>query len=337
MSGVRRLLPLALGAALLGAPATAAAHSEAEAAAEDRYAQIHPEPPRAVARGAGELRAAGQLPPAASYAATSPPPAATDVPAGTLRAGVGRADLTPPLMGKYFLGGWTRADRIGRGVSTRLTTSALVLERGGRRVALVAMADFAVPQGLQQAIAAKVADLGFSERDVIISATHTHSGTGGYANSQTLNTAAPGIEMILTNPASLAGLVAPAPADPQLYTFIVERVATAIRRAATGLRPAAAGWGHTTLHGITRNRSLIARLNDFGTSDPSKVPYERTIDPNVDVLRVDALTAATCTAEVRRSARTSRSAARRAKTLTTRARRARRAAARARGRARTVA
>ncbi|WP_040601075.1 neutral/alkaline non-lysosomal ceramidase N-terminal domain-containing protein, partial [Patulibacter medicamentivorans] len=274
----------------------------------------------------GELRAAGELPPAASYATGTPAPPAPDVPADVLRAGVGRADLTPPLMGKYFLGGWTRADRIGRGVSTRLTTSALVLQRGGRRVALVAMADFAVPQGLQQAIAAKVADLGFSERDVIISATHTHSGTGGYANSQTLNTAAPGIDMILANPASLAGLIAPSPADPQLYTFIVNRVATAIRRATNGLRPAAAGWGHTTLYGITRNRSLVARLNDFGTSDPSKVPYEKTIDPNVDVLRVDALTAATCTAQVRRSAKRATSAARRARTLARRATSARRAA-----------
>ncbi|WP_026913006.1 neutral/alkaline non-lysosomal ceramidase N-terminal domain-containing protein [Patulibacter minatonensis] len=319
------LLPAALVAALACAP-VAAAHSEAEEAAEEVYAAKHPAKAAVTPAGSDAIRLRAKIAPPASYAATAAVPGPPKkVPAGALRAGVGRADLTPPRTG-YFLGGWTRADRVGHGVSTRLTTSAIVLEKDGRRVALVAMADFAVPQGLQQAVAAKVQDLGLNERTVILSATHTHSGTGGFANTPTLNTAAPGAQLILSDPTSLAGLVAPSKADPQLYTFIVDQVATAIRRAAGSMGPAAAAWGHTTLSGLTRNRSLVARLADFGTTDASKVPYAKTINPSVDVLRVDRLVGPTCTPAVRRAAKRATTLKRRATAATRTLTRARRTA-----------
>jgi hypothetical protein len=49
--------------------------------------------------------------------------------AATLRAGAGQADITPPQTG-YYLGGWTRADRIAQGQSSRLYANTLVLQRG---------------------------------------------------------------------------------------------------------------------------------------------------------------------------------------------------------------
>jgi len=61
--------------------------------------------------------------------------AAAPAQAQPLPAGIARADTTPPT--GYAFGGWTRADRVGRGVHTRLNATALVLERGDRRVALV--------------------------------------------------------------------------------------------------------------------------------------------------------------------------------------------------------
>jgi hypothetical protein len=72
--------------------------------------------------------------------------AAAPAQAANLRAGVGRADITPRT--GYYLGGWTRTDRIARGQHTRLFASALVLERGGRKVALVAVELFMAPGGL---------------------------------------------------------------------------------------------------------------------------------------------------------------------------------------------
>jgi len=215
-------------------------------------------------------------------------------PAQELRAGIARADITPPT--GYAFGGWTRADRVGRGVHTRLAATALVLERGDRRVALVAVDLFAATGGLVKEAAERNADLGFSERNVLVSASHTHAGPSGYASFSTFNTLAPSTETI-GRPQSFAELISPRPADRQLYTFLVERLALAIRRAARTTAPAAVGWGEARLTGITENRSLEAHLADHGiiaepgTRRPQDDPdgAEHTIDPEVHVLRVDRL------------------------------------------------
>lgn len=224
----------------------------------------------------------------------SPAGAASVARGDDLVAGVGRADITPQT--EYYLGGFTRADRLGRGVHTRLYAHALVLQRGARKVALVSVELFAVPGGLAQQVAQMVSRHGFSERNVVISATHTHSGPGGYANFPTYNTAAPSTSTV-TDPFSFARLLHPAPADVQLYTFLVKRIAIAIARADANRGPAVAGWGERQLVGLTQNRSLEAHLANFGiheafgTGNVSQAPggYPETIDPNVDVLRVDKL------------------------------------------------
>jgi hypothetical protein len=218
-------------------------------------------------------------------------PAAADA---ALRAGAGKADITPAT--GYYLGGWTRYDRTGHGQLTRLQSRALVLENGGRKVALVSVDLFMIPGGMVRHIGERLASRGLSERNILISASHTHSGPGGYANFPTLNTAAPSTQTA-TDPASFAALLSPGPADPQLYRFLVEQIATAIRRADDNLAPASAAWGSARILGLTRNRSLEAHLanhrilKEYGEGRVSDDPggYEHTIDPDVDVLRVDKL------------------------------------------------
>lgn len=215
-------------------------------------------------------------------------------PAATLRAGAAQTDITPPQIG-YDMGGWTRADRKVNGQQTRLSAKALVLERGGRKVALVAAELFMIPGGLQNHVAEAVADLGFDRSTVLLAATHTHAGPSGFANYPTLNTGSPNLSMILTDPTSLRLLLDPVKADRQLYTFIVRQIASAIREADAGRKPAVAGWGERQLLGVTKNRSLEAHLANHGikqsprSGKPEQDPEgaEHTIDPNVDVLRVD--------------------------------------------------
>ncbi len=222
--------------------------------------------------------------PAAAGAAVSP----------TLRAGVGKADITPQT--GYYLGGWTRADRVAHGQHTRLFSRALVLERGGKKFALVQVDLFMIPGGMVKQIGEILASRGFSEQNILISASHTHSGPGGYANFATLNTAAPSLQTI-TDPTSFTNFLAPKKADPLLYTFLTKQISTAIRRADDDRAIATAGWGSAQLTGLTRNRSLEAHLADHGiikargqgkeSDDPGG--YVHTIDPQVNVLRVDKL------------------------------------------------
>ena len=223
----------------------------------------------------------------AALAAAAPADAA-------LRAGAGKADITPAT--GYYLGGWTRADRVAQGQHTRLQSRALVLENGRRKVALVSIDLFMVPGGMVKHIGERLAARGLTERNILISASHTHSGPGGYANYPTLNTAAPSMQTA-TDPASFMSLLRPGPADPQLYRFLTDQITTAIRRADDDLAPAAAAWESARILGLTRNRSLEAHLADHdiirarGEGRESDDPggYEHTIDPQVDVLRVDKL------------------------------------------------
>jgi neutral ceramidase len=215
--------------------------------------------------------------------------------AATLRAGAGQADITPPQTG-YYLGGWTRADRKAQGQSTRLYANTLVLQRGSRKVALVAAELFAIPAGMQEDIARRVAGLGFDRTSVLLQASHTHSGPGGFFPNATYNTAAPSLETA-TDPFSFVRLLDPPPADVQLYTWLVDRISASIERANADLAPAQAAWGHATLTGVTQNRSIEAHLADHGIhvptgqGTPSMDPdgVNDTIDPNVDVLRVDKI------------------------------------------------
>src|SRR3954452_11912129 len=222
--------------------------------------------------------------------------------AAPLSAGVGIADITPQT--GYYLGGWTRADRTSHGQHTRLHSRALVLKEGSRKVALVQVDLFMIPAGMQKQIAAMGASRGFREDNVLISASHTHSGPGGFANFKTFNTAAPSLQTA-TDPISFYRLLDPKPADPQLYTFLTKQIATAlptqiataIRRPDSDLGPATAGWGSATIEGLTQNRSIEAHLadhgviEDVGTGNASQDPLGivHTIDPGVSVLRVDKL------------------------------------------------
>lgn len=230
--------------------------------------------------------------PAAAAVRTAPAPgdAATRIArsaaTGTLRAGAGRADITPPT--GYYFQGWVRSDARGNGVLTRLYARVIVLQRGSQKVALVAEDLNGIAGGMLADAANLVKDRGFSERNVIDSASHTHGGPGSYYNFGTYNSVFP-----TKNSLTAVKL----DADPQLYTFLVKRLALAIRRADADLAPASAGWGSTQILGLTHNRSLEAHLadhgilKDYGQGRESDDPdgYAHTIDPAVDVLRVDKI------------------------------------------------
>ena len=205
-------------------------------------------------------------------------------PGDRLSAGVGRADITPPT--GYFMLGWARGDARIAGQHTRLFARALVLKRGERKVALVAADLNSISGGIVTEAVRQLDDLGYTERDVVVSAGHTHAGPTGYFTYNFKNSVFPTPK----TPKAQADDI-----EPQLYAFMARRLALAIRRAHADLAPAVAAWGTSRLSGVTRNRSLEAHLADHGVQrdpgtghehdDPGG--YEHTIEPEVDVLRVD--------------------------------------------------
>lgn len=216
------------------------------------------------------------------------PALAADAPADQLRAGVGRADLTSPT--GYYMQGWVRSDAVLKGVHTRIEARAVVLQRGGQKLALVAVGLNGVSGGVVADAAKLLAGRGFDEKNIIVSASHTHAAPSGYFTFDTYNT----VFMSTSTPTqqNIAGQ-----RDPQLYAFEVRRLAQAIAAADDDLGPAKLGWGSVHLRGVTSNRSLEAHLRDhgiikvYGTGKISDDPggYEHTIDSEVQVLRVDKL------------------------------------------------
>jgi hypothetical protein len=212
--------------------------------------------------------------------------AAAPAGAATLRAGVGRADITPPT--GYFMMGWVRSDAQITGQHTRLWARVIVLEQDGKKIALVSEDLNGIPGGMLADAADMVRDRGFSEQNVLDSASHTHAAPTSYYNFGTYNTVFPSTGTPTTFNTA---------ADPQLYAFMVRQLARAIARADDDLARAQIGWGKTDLLGLTQNRSIEAHLADhgllvdFGSGSAAMDPlgYAHTIDPEVHVLRVDKI------------------------------------------------
>src|SRR3954466_11294812 len=137
--------------------------------------------------------------------------------AATLKAGVGRSDVTPPT--GFYTMGYVRSDAVARGQHTRLYARAIVLEQGGRKLALVATDLGFTPGGMTFEVAKKLASHGFDERNIVISASHTHSGPAGWSPWGSDN---------FVPPTSGTPTKFSLDTDRQLYGFLIDRVALAI-------------------------------------------------------------------------------------------------------------
>src|SRR5437660_5335950 len=161
---------------------------------------------------------------------TATPASAAPAKSRKLQVGVGRADITPPT--GYYMMGWVRTDAKVTGQNTRLWARVIVLKEGDKKLALIAGDLNAWPGGLVKQAADLNKARGFSEQNVLASASHTHAAPTGFYNFGTYNTAF----MSLNNPAEFK--ITDTATDPQLYNFMVHQVAKAIARADHDLAPA---------------------------------------------------------------------------------------------------
>ncbi len=241
----------------------------------------------ALARRGG--RAVGVVALCAAAAVTCAPPQTIRLPgqsfatpqpvSGTLKAGFGRADITPPP--GLGLAGNGSEGRRARGYRTRLYARALVLRNAsGQQVAFVAL-DLAFTSAQLQRRAAWIANEihpdSLSADRLIVTATHTHSGPGNFLD-------APGFNLLASSVGGYDGIFAES---------LARGVAHALADAIANLRPASVAWGWESLWGFTRNRSFVSYSRNSPLDVPNfKPPPDlpdsmQAVDPTWLMLRVD--------------------------------------------------
>jgi hypothetical protein len=178
--------------------------------------------------------------------------------AGPLSAGV--AARTLDLGADPIIAGFPRLRWRAEGVRDPVTVRALVLAEPGCAVALVSTELLLVPGALARAVAARVAGLGLDA--VLVGATHTHAGPGGYWESL---------------PGELA---ATGPYEQATFDRLADAVAGAIRDAHAARGPAAVAVSRGRTGVLTRNRTGAAvdgRVLAVRLARPGGVPLAEVV------------------------------------------------------------
>jgi hypothetical protein len=164
-----------------------------------------------------------------------------------LEAGVGKADLTPPI-GTPLAGYGARFGGPSTGVHDPLEARALVLASGAEKLALLAVDHL----GFDHAMVRRVRSIAGLDRTFVMS-SHTHAGGGAY------------LEVF----PELAGKF-----DATVRAFYEQRAAEAVKAALGAMRPARLGIGAGAVPGLSRFRS-------------SWPPGGGPVDPEVGVIYVE--------------------------------------------------
>jgi hypothetical protein len=174
-----------------------------------------------------------------------------------LRAGVGKADITPPI-GTPLAGYGDRMGRPSTGVHDPTEARALVIDNGAVKIAFVAVDHLGYDHGMVgrvRAIASRTT--GIPPEQIFVMSSHTHAGGGSY------------MELLPQLAFLLAGKF-----DEKARSLYESRAAEAVIAADKNLKPARVAFGAGEAKGISRFRS----------SWPPNGP----VDPEVGVIRVDS-------------------------------------------------
>src|SRR3954451_10027938 len=199
------------------------------------------------------------------------PPTSASSAAGTTDGylvGTGIADITGEAA-EVGMMGYAAPDQKTAGILQRQRARAFVFadRSSGRRVAIVNTDLQSVFQSVRQAVIARLrANFGgrYSERNVLIGATHNHSGPGGFSHYALYNLTVLGYQEKTFN---------------AIVDGIVEAVTTADRTA----RPGSLALGRSQLTNASANRSRRA-FDRNPAAD--KAVYPLGIDPAMTALRV---------------------------------------------------
>lgn len=171
---------------------------------------------------------------AATVAALDRQAAKVAIAHGPLEAGFGRASLTPNLQGStedwrtgtfpgLSLAGFSeRRGAPATGVRDRLWVKSIALRAGGQTVVITSVDALIVPPSVTELLAKRVSALGLTRAQLFLTATHTHSGPGGWGRDWA------------------SGLVA-GPAREGVPLWMAQRIESSIGAALDDLQPASLG------------------------------------------------------------------------------------------------
>jgi len=184
--------------------------------------------------GVLSLHAAAALPAAALTAAASS--LEVQLPAGAPLAGYGglpRRVWIPDILGRLPNAFWFNPSS---GVHDPLRVRALAFESGGLRVLWLSVDLVGVDPTMVAEVRSRLADPGGALPTLIVSASHTHSGPGAYAES------------------TFWGFLAVDRESPAVRKAIVDGMERAAREAERRRAPARLSWGKTTVTGVATSR-----------------------------------------------------------------------------------
>ncbi len=151
---------------------------------------------------------------------------------GALAAGAAAVPLETPT--GVPIGGYPRLRYASQGVEDPPMARALVLSKPGLSVALASVDVLLVPAALRDKVEERLADLRLDA--VLVAATHTHSGPGGFWDD------------------ALGARFGTGPYDPALEDALAGRIADAVRAAAAARAPALVSVARSRRPDLVRNR-----------------------------------------------------------------------------------
>jgi neutral ceramidase len=177
---------------------------------------------------------------------------------GKIEAGVGKADITPPI-GTPLAGYGARRGAGSTGVHDPTEARALVIDTGVEKIAFVSVDHLGFDHRMIERIRAIASEATHILPDhIFVMSSHTHSGGGAF------------MEMLPLLANVLAGKF-----DPKIRAHYEQRTAEAIIAANKALKPARIAFGSGEARGISRFRSTW--------------PPDGPVDPEVGVIRVDSI------------------------------------------------
>lgn len=189
----------------------------------------------------------------------------------TLKAGFSKVEITA-WEHELAMMGWGRMDNRIVGVAQPLFVRAAVFEAGGTRLAYVCLELMAVSWAIREAVLERLrrdhGELGLDAANVLLTASHTHSGPSGYSHHFFINLNGPGFSR-------------------RVFETAVDGTVEAIVNAAKSLKPAQLelGSGEMPLHEpVAFNRSWFAYNRNEDVEPVTEDRRDEAVDRTMTVL-----------------------------------------------------